>query len=289
VCAITPISYEHTDRLGNTLAEIAGEKAGIIKENGICVAAPQEKEALRVIEGACRSKKARLLLVGRDVLFEELASDGSREFFNILGLFGEYPRLETGLLGPHQIVNAATAVGIIEALGLQNVIVPEEAVHNGIKIAKWPGRLEVIQRRPFVILDGAHNKASVSILLKAHGFKVGFQVSPHLIDIRERFQIGNQLISKEKFIYSFNQIVPAIEKVKETEWGRLTYFEILAAFTFYLYWQEKVDFAVMETGLGGLYDATNVVTPVLSVITSIAYDHREVLAAGRTSCFPGQG
>ncbi len=119
----------------------------------------------------------------------------------------------------------------------------------------------------------------ISILLKAHGFKTGLQVSPHLVDIRERFQINNQFISQEKFVATFQKIRPTIEKAKETEWGRLTYFEILTAFTFYYFWQEKVDFCVMETGLGGLYDGTNVVgnPDKLAVITRIGLDHQWIL------------
>src|SRR3989338_5210903 len=76
VSAITPISYEHTQKLGNTLREITGEKAGIIKENRICISAPQEEEALKVIKMICMEKKARLILVGKDILFEELYCDG---------------------------------------------------------------------------------------------------------------------------------------------------------------------------------------------------------------------
>jgi len=173
VCAITPISYEHTDRLGNTLSRIAGEKAGIIKDNSSCVSAPQEKEALRVIEDVCRSKKARLLLVGRDILFEELASDGNREYFNILGLFGEYPRLETGLLGPHQIVNTSTAVGIVEILKSKGVPIYNDAIREGVACAKWEGRLEIIGRDPLTVLDGAQNRASARALADAVRKRLG--------------------------------------------------------------------------------------------------------------------
>jgi dihydrofolate synthase/folylpolyglutamate synthase len=167
VCAITPISYEHTDRLGNTLAGIAAEKAGIIKEGSVCIAAPQEKEALEAIEQACRERKAKLVLVGRDILFEELPSAGMREYFNISGLPGGYPLLETGLLGPHQIVNAATAVGIIEALKNKGLTVCGEAVREGIAAAKWAGRLEIAGRDPLIVLDGAQNRASARALADA--------------------------------------------------------------------------------------------------------------------------
>jgi len=167
VTAITPLSYEHTDKLGHTLREIATEKCGIIKRGCICVSAPQEEEALKVIEDRCKEMKVRLILVGRDIKFEELASDENSNTFGVSGPFREYENLKTSLIGPHQMVNAVTAIGVIEALELQNVIVPEEAVRNGIRDAKWPGRLEVIDRRPFVLLDGAHNKASARILAEA--------------------------------------------------------------------------------------------------------------------------
>ena len=167
VSAITPLSYEHTDKLGNTLEEIAMEKCGIIKRGSICVSAPQEKPVLNVIEGVCKDKKVRLILVGRDIKFKELASDENSNTFSVSGPSREYKGLKTSLIGPHQMVNAATAIGIIEALGLQNVAVPDAAVQNGIRDARWPGRLEVVGRKPFVLLDGAHNKASARILAEA--------------------------------------------------------------------------------------------------------------------------
>ncbi|MCX5665909.1 MAG: bifunctional folylpolyglutamate synthase/dihydrofolate synthase [Candidatus Omnitrophica bacterium] len=166
-CAITPLSYEHTDKLGDTLEEIATEKCGIIKTGSICVSAPQEANALKTIEDICRDRNARLILVGRDIKFKELASDEDSNRFNVSGPFGEYENLQTSLIGPHQVVNAATAIGIIEALRMRKIAIPEEAVRSGIRAASWPGRLEVIDRRPFVLLDGAHNKASARILIEA--------------------------------------------------------------------------------------------------------------------------
>jgi len=120
-------------------------------------------------------------------------------------------------------------------------------------------------------------------LLQGCGFKVGLQISPHLIDVRERFQINTQLISKELFIKTLKKIIPTIEKAKETTWGKITYFEIIVGFTFYFFWKQKVDFAVMETGLGGLYDGTNVVDnpDKLVILTRIGLDHQWIL--GKTS------
>ena len=167
VSVITPISYEHTELLGSTLAEIAGEKAGIIKQGGICISAPQEAEALSVIERACEAKKNRLVLVGRDITYKELEETDTREAFSVDGAFEDYGRLETNLLGAHQAVNATVAIGAAEALRLHGVTISADAVGRGIASAAWPGRLEVMRRRPLIVLDGAQNRASAAALAKA--------------------------------------------------------------------------------------------------------------------------
>ena len=164
VSAVTPISYEHTDKLGSTLAGIAAEKGGIIKNNSICISAPQEAEAIEVIEKICVDKKTRLIRVGKDIFFEELKADDEKEVFNVFGIFTEYPMLKTRLLGRHQVVNSATAVGVIEALRFSGITIPIEAVRRGIESARWPGRLEIVGRSPLVVLDGAHNPASSGVL-----------------------------------------------------------------------------------------------------------------------------
>lgn len=164
VACITPISYEHTDKLGNTLTSIASEKAGIIKDDSICVIAPQETEALDAIIKICGQKRAKAILIGRDVKFEELKHDDSSEVFKVDGLVNEYPALTMSLLGAHQIVNAATAVGIVEALSMRGIRVGKDAVERGIACAKWPGRMEVAARRPLIVLDGAQNRASANAL-----------------------------------------------------------------------------------------------------------------------------
>ncbi len=167
VSAITPVSYEHTDKLGPTLREIASEKAGIIKDNAVCVVAPQEKEALDAIKRIAKDRGARLILVGRDVRFKEIASSEAGEQFAISALGDEYPLLEMGLLGSHQVVNAAVAVGIIEALRFSGVTVPAGAIKRGIGSVRWPGRLEVVARNPQIVLDGAQNRASAKALAEA--------------------------------------------------------------------------------------------------------------------------
>lgn len=118
-----------------------------------------------------------------------------------------------------------------------------------------------------------------SLLLHAHGFKVGLHVKPHIEDIRERFQINNELISKEEFIVSLNEVLPHLRKTDNTQYGMLTYFEFVVVLVFYIFTKRKVDYAVIETGVGGLYDATNTVKSKnkIAVLTKIGLDHTAIL------------
>lgn len=125
----------------------------------------------------------------------------------------------------------------------------------------------------------------LSSLLISQGFKVGLTVSPHLIDIRERFQINNQLISKKEFIDQLNQIIPIIEQIKISKFGKPTFFEILIALSFCIFYQQKVDYMIVETGLGGLMDGTNTITSSnqVCVFTKFGLDHTAILGKNITS------
>ena len=101
VSVITPISYDHMNILGDTLSKIAYEKAGIIKQDGVCVSAPQEKEALAIIEEICEEKNAQLVLIGRDILYKELDASDEEEVFKVSGFFGKYENMHMKLLGAH--------------------------------------------------------------------------------------------------------------------------------------------------------------------------------------------
>ncbi|EKE14049.1 MAG: multifunctional folylpolyglutamate synthase/dihydrofolate synthase, partial [uncultured bacterium] len=121
----------------------------------------------------------------------------------------------------------------------------------------------------------------ISSLLSAHGFKVGLHQSPHLTDVTERFQINNKNISKDDFVVYLNKIIPIINHRDEAclVSTSLTYFEILVGMAFYIFNEKKVDYAVIETGLGGKYDGTNVVSrsDKLAVLTKIGLDHVAIL------------
>ncbi|MBI4008902.1 bifunctional folylpolyglutamate synthase/dihydrofolate synthase, partial [Candidatus Roizmanbacteria bacterium] len=119
----------------------------------------------------------------------------------------------------------------------------------------------------------------ISILLKALGFRVGFHVSPFIADIRERCQINNNLIPEKEFCKYLNDLIPYIDKVRKVYIDGPTYFEVVTVLAYYIFAKKKVDYAVIETGMGGWYDATNCVTNEnkIAVITRIGYDHTSIL------------
>jgi len=166
VCVITSISLDHTAVLGDTIGEIAADKAGIIKPGATVVVAPQAPEALSQILSACQEQEAAPILVGRDVTWEETGSGTDGQRFTVHGLNGEY-RLHMPLLGAHQLENAASAVAALEALGSQGIQVLAKAMEIGFERVSWPCRMEVLSRSPLLVADGAHNVYSVESLLKS--------------------------------------------------------------------------------------------------------------------------
>lgn len=162
LAVITTISYDHTDRLGKTLPEIAFEKAGIIKHGGDVVIYGQCKEVEAVFEEACASRGA----YPHKVDFTDLVSgtyDINGQTFSLDG----YENLQISLLGSHQQHNAAVAVRAVEILRSKGYNIPEDAIRSGLKKTKWPGRLEVVSKAPVVLVDGAHNIEGASVLRKA--------------------------------------------------------------------------------------------------------------------------
>jgi dihydrofolate synthase/folylpolyglutamate synthase len=175
VSVITQISYDHMISLGNTIEAIATEKAGIIKDNSYVITSPQMPEALEVIKNTCAEKNARLYEVGEDVCFQKTKSPplpkgdlgGFYNSFNISGIFDEYKNLRVSLIGDHQLINAATAVGALEMLRFHNFTISPEHIGTGLEKVKWPARVEVVSQNPTIILDTAHNAASAMALRDA--------------------------------------------------------------------------------------------------------------------------
>jgi dihydrofolate synthase/folylpolyglutamate synthase len=166
LAVITSISYDHMEVLGHTLREIATEKAGIIKPNGIVVTSPQADEAMRVIEQTARDSQAKLIKVGTDVTWQSLGFDATQQSLSVKGQLGSY-ELTIPLLGAFQLENAATAVAALEVLVDKGYRVPRESLARGLAGVNWPGRLQVLNRHPLVVADGAHNPYSAGKLREA--------------------------------------------------------------------------------------------------------------------------
>lgn len=152
VSVITTISLDHTDRLGGTLAEIAYQKAGIIKPNSITVIYPQKPEAEEVFEKVCESQNSKIHKVDlSSLVLKEYSLEG--QLFD----YKAYKDLYITLLGDHQLFNAAVAIDTCEVLVNKGFNIDYNNVRDGIAVTKWPGRLEIISKNPLVLIDGAHN------------------------------------------------------------------------------------------------------------------------------------
>jgi dihydrofolate synthase/folylpolyglutamate synthase len=166
VGVITSISLDHTEVLGNSLAVVAAEKAGIIKPGVTVVSALQPPAAARVIEETCLKQGADLIRVGTEVSWRRLGLDEGGQLLEIKGRRNRY-RLSLPLLGGFQQVNAATAAAALEALAEKGFGISPEAVAKGLGSVNWPGRFQIIRRRPTIVLDGAHNPAAAAGLLES--------------------------------------------------------------------------------------------------------------------------
>jgi dihydrofolate synthase/folylpolyglutamate synthase len=175
VSAITSIGFDHTRQLGKTLEAIAGEKAGIVKPGVPLISGVVRQEPRDVIRRICRERGAPLVELGTDFDFryqpprglEQAPSLGSIDFrTGGEGREFQYEGLSLGLVGHHQAVNAAVALSILGELKRQGFAIPDDAIRLGLARAACPARVEMLGRRPTVILDSAHNVASVEALLQ---------------------------------------------------------------------------------------------------------------------------
>lgn len=166
---ITSLSYDHTHILGETLPLIAREKAGIIKSKALVVSAPQVPEAMAVIEEVCREKDAELTVIGRDWTWEVGEANLEGQWFRVTTneLRVTSYELWIPLLGRHQLINATVVVAAIEKLRQRGINISEASVREGLRQVRWPGRLEILGRRPLVVADCAHNADSAGKLKAA--------------------------------------------------------------------------------------------------------------------------
>jgi len=169
VSVITPVGYDHTDRLGKTLDKIAFEKAGIIKEGIPVISSIQEPDALAVISKTCNEKRSLLYLVGQDILIYDIKVAQRNGIYGTECVIetwrNRYKNIFLPLVGRHQVENCAAAIGSLEVLAGKGVIkIDNELIVNALADIRCPARIEVISEEPLTIVDTAHTVASMKIL-----------------------------------------------------------------------------------------------------------------------------
>jgi len=169
VSVITSIDYDHTAILGERLEQIADEKAGIIKPGVPAVISPQMPEAREALIHAALEKGARLTEVGKDVLFEQGSFDLTGQDLRVwrANELEKAQPLRISLLGTHQVENAATAYAALQAAKERGLALDEMAIRQGFAEARWPGRFEILQENPLLVLDAAHSPAAARALRQA--------------------------------------------------------------------------------------------------------------------------
>jgi len=163
---ITSISYDHMDILGDTLEKIAYEKAGIIKEGVPVVSYPQDLEAAQVIRRVAAERKSQLTEVSPEqVRVKEQSFD--MQVFDFTFEDQHYHNLKIKLPGDHQILNAATALTALMVARKNGVALNDGDIYAGLEKTVWPGRLEKLSDKPFIVIDGAHNASGANALAQA--------------------------------------------------------------------------------------------------------------------------
>ena len=209
VSVITSISFDHMEVLGDTLPLIATEKGGIIKPGGVTVLSPQGEEVTKTIEKICEERNARLIKVDAkgkgNVSFSGLGYNLNEQALKVKGRLGNYD-LSIPLLGQHQLSNAATAVAALEVLKEKGYTITAESITQGLKQVKWPGRLQIMNRKPIVVVDGAHNVDSFQKLKLALSHYFQYEKSILIMGVSFDKQIPDLV----------GEIAPAFDKVFAT-------------------------------------------------------------------------
>lgn len=166
---ITSIGYDHTEYLGNTLGEIAFEKAGIIKEGIPVITGVLNQEALAAIKRQADLKAAPLFTPLSNTSFERIEENLRFQKVNLRYDSQVYDDLKIALLGDHQIRNAVVALKALDVVKTEFSQIDEAAIRQGLQQVRWPGRLELVKERPPVLIDGAHNLQGIVALAEFLG------------------------------------------------------------------------------------------------------------------------
>lgn len=223
VSVITSLSMDHMNVLGDTLALIAGEKAGIIKPGRPVVLAPQKEEASIVVSRVAKERGSPLVRVGKDYLFAPWGHNMERQTILVWSaeeqaLVNEYietsgrnhwqpTRLTIPLLGFHQVENAATAYAALQIGKAQGLNISEAAIEHGFSQVNWPGRFEFLRRNPPLVVDSAHNADSA--------LKLRLAIDDYLPGQPVILLFG---ASEDKDVYGmFSALLPRVRRVVATQ------------------------------------------------------------------------
>ena len=178
VIGLTSISMDHMHQLGNTLSAIAGEKAGVLKRNTTAISVQQLPEAKRVLKAAALDTKADLRFTGEDIEFsyrvESSRLDGCHTRICLTTPRSRFEHLTVPLQGEHQAVNCGLALALLDELKNQGMKIDDERALVGLAGVYVPGRMEMIHEDPRILVDGAHNAASVQALIRAVGHHIPY-------------------------------------------------------------------------------------------------------------------
>ena len=168
VAVFTPISMDHAERLGNTIAEIAKTKSGIIKPAAFVVSSNQPADAADMISAKAKSVAEKIAVYGSDFEVTDVTKTDLGQQFSVRTLAGSYHDLHIPVHGRHQTENAALAIAAVEAfLGAGNQRIMDDVIRAALADASSPGRLQVLSRDPLVLLDAAHNPGGAEVLARA--------------------------------------------------------------------------------------------------------------------------
>ncbi|GKU75727.1 folylpolyglutamate synthase/dihydrofolate synthase family protein [Paenibacillus sp. L3-i20] len=205
---ITNIGHDHMDRLGNTLEEIAGEKAGIIKPGIPVVSAATQPEVIEVLKRTASERKSSLYLIGEQFNELPISIEEDQQTFRFDGLFRAIEPLTIRLNGAHQRTNAAVAVMALEVLRQYNALVVEdEVLQAGLLATSWPGRLEMVMNEPRILIDGAHNPEGAEMLADALRHTYSYD--------RLHLMIG--MLENKNHEDTFKHILPIVDTLILTE------------------------------------------------------------------------
>lgn len=208
ISIITNIGHDHMDRLGDTLEKVAEEKAGIIKPGIPVVSAATQPEVVAVLKRVAFEKKSSIYMLGEHFKETAIESNEEEQTFRYSGLFRDIEPLSIRLIGAHQRTNAAVAVMALELLRQYNaLIVEDEALQAGLAKAAWPGRMEMVQQEPRILLDGAHNPEGAEMLA---------DTLKHTYDY-ERLHVVMGMLENKNHQETFKHILPIVDTLILTE------------------------------------------------------------------------